>query len=144
LESRRLLVPELIERDEESVAGLLAQQDSLARRGLDLSDFGGGTLAVHAGPVGLAAARVGGALSALLDRLEQEKGLVGGHFDYELDALLAWFGAIAPTGSLDRDAMEVLVTQLDTVDRAFACPHGQPVLARLSREEVEGWFQPKP
>lgn len=142
LESRRLLVPELVETEERLVARVLAEEEGLAERALELSDFGGGTLALHAGPVGFHPARLDAALRALLARLAGETQLTGSALLYELDALLAWFAGPSHEDELDRDSQAALVAQLDTVDCGFSCPFGRPTLSRIGRDEVERWFRP--
>jgi DNA mismatch repair protein MutL len=120
---------------------LVGHFPEFAARGLDLSDFGGGTLALHSGPTGLEPGRLRSALDALVARLAEEPSLSDESLSYELDALLSWFGGLQACDELTPDAQEALVSQLDTVETGFACPHGHPTLARLPKDEVERWFR---
>jgi len=141
LESRRLLVPELFETAAVGASSLLNCADDLGRRGLDVSDFGGGSLALHAGPLGLEPSRLKMALDSLLHRDMEAGGLAEDDLLYELDAQLSWYSGPGEDLPLAPDTQIALVTQLDTVEQAFACPFGRPTYARLSRSEAERWFR---
>jgi len=141
IESRRLLVPELFESEEGRVGALLHFEDAFGRRGLEISDFGGGSLALHAGPSGMEPSRLKAAFDLLLRRDTEAGGLGEEDFLYELDALLSWFSGPGDEAQLLSDLQIALVAQLDTVEQAFACPFGQPTYARLSKEEAERWFR---
>jgi DNA mismatch repair protein MutL len=141
LESRRLLVPELFETAAAAVSSLLNCADDLGRRGLEISDFGGGSLALHAGPLGLEPSRLKMALDSLVQRDMEAGGLAEDDLLYELDAQLSWYSGPGEDLPLAPDTQIALVTQLDTVEQAFACPFGRPTYARLSRSEAERWFR---
>lgn len=141
LESRRLLVPGLFETDEARVETLLQSEELLARRGLEVSNFGGGTLALHGGPVGLEPSRLNSAVELLLQRDLDAGGLAEEDLFYELDAAVSWYSGPGDEFPFPSDLQVALVSQLDTVDEAFACPYGHPTYARLSRSEAERWFR---
>ena len=141
LEARRLLVPELFEIREGLTPTLDSLEAALAARGIEVSDFGGGSLALHAGPVGMEPSRLQAAFSLLVERDEQAGGLSDDDLLYELDALLAWFAGPTDVTDLGADVLTSLVAQLDTAALAFACPFGFPTCARLGREDAEVWFR---
>jgi DNA mismatch repair ATPase MutL len=68
-------------------------------------------------------------------------GLAEDDLLYELDAQLSWYSGPGEDLPLAPDTQIALVTQLDTVEQAFACPFGRPTYARLSRSEAERWFR---
>jgi DNA mismatch repair protein MutL len=144
MEARRLLVPQLFEIEESRVASLLEFEPDLARRGLEVSDFGGGSLALHKGPLGMEPSRLSAALEALLRRDAEAGGFGRDDFLYALDALLSWFCGPGDNEQILSDVQIALVAQLDTVEQAFACPFGLPTFARLSRSEAERWFRRRP
>jgi DNA mismatch repair ATPase MutL len=141
LESRRLLVPGLFETDEARVEALLHSEGLLARRGLEVSNFGGGTLALHTGPVGLEPSRLNSAVELLLRRDLEAGGLAEEDLLYELDAAVSWYSGPGDQFPSSSDLQIALVSQLDTVEQGFACPYGQPTYARLSRSDAERWFR---
>jgi len=140
LESRRLLVPGLFETDEARVDGLLKFEEALARRGVEVSNFGGGTLALHTGPVGLEPSRLNSAVALVLQRDLEAGGLGEQDLLYELDAAVSWYSGPGDQFPSSPDLQIALVSQLDTVEQGFSCPYGHPTYARLSQSEVERWF----
>jgi DNA mismatch repair protein MutL len=143
LESRRLLVPALFEVDVQRIDVLVGLEAELGERGIELSDFGRGSLALHAGPSGLHPSRLSAAIERLLEQDESCGGLSEADFFYELDALLAWFSGPASLEGVSEDTLISIVAQLDTVSLAFACPFGLRTCARISLEDAEAWFRLK-
>jgi len=143
LESRRLLVPALFDVDVKRVDALVGLESELRERGIELSDFGRGSLALHGGPVGLHPDRLSLAIGRLLEEDEACGGFSEADFLYELDALLAWFSGPESLEGVYEDVLTSLVAQLDTVSTAFACPFGLRTCARIGREDAEDWFRSK-
>jgi DNA mismatch repair protein MutL len=143
LESRRLLVPALFDVDVKRIGALVGLESELRERGIELSDFGRGSLALHGGPAGLHPGRLSAAIARLLEEDEACGGFPEADFLYELDALLAWFSGPDSLEGVSEDVLTSLVAQLDTVSTAFACPFGLRTCARIAREDAEDWFRSK-
>ena len=54
-----------------------------------------------------------------------------------LAARVACHGAVRVGDALEREEMEQIVADLDTIPFASTCPHGRPVLVQLDRAEIE-------
>ena len=137
--SRRVLVPELFEVDEKLVPRVDALAGELASRGLEIGDFGGGTLALHSGPEGLGPARLRSAVGVWLEWLQTLKGDHDTML-YRLDALLSWYSAPSETDYIAPDVALALVQALSTAELATVCPFGEPVLGHLENEMLQRSF----
>jgi len=139
--TQRLLVPELMEMDRARVLALCDAQETLAEMGVELSQFGEDTIALHGVPSSVGAGRVRQAVADMADELVAgEVSNAVEKLRYDLSALLACHCAVRAHDPLSRDEVRLLFLQLDELDYNFACPHGRPVMVRFARTEVARWF----
>ena len=141
LESQRLLVPLTIDLAPAAYQALTARVSDLDRLGFEIEGFGGGTVKVTAVPALLEVEECSHALLAVAEDLE---GLDrGGRVQEALQRLAATTACHAAVKANDRLTYEKMTHILDEL-RATAystvCPHGRPVMLRLSRREIEKNF----
>ena len=141
LESQRLLEPMLLELPPESRQGLSQHEPDLERLGFEVEEFGGDAVRVVGIPALLGRDRAADALRALAQDLE---GLDrGDRVDAALKRIAATIACHAAVKANDRLTYEKMVHILDEL-RATAystvCPHGRPVMLRLTRREIERNF----
>jgi DNA mismatch repair protein MutL len=142
LESQRLLVPLLLDVAPAAHQSLSARAGDLERLGFELEAFGDTTLRVSAVPALLESEDSAAALLALAEDLE---GLDrGAHVTEALQRLAATTACHAAVKANDRLTFEKMTHILDEL-RATAystiCPHGRPVMLRLTRREIEKNFE---
>ena len=142
LESQRLLVPMLIELAPSGRQALLAHAADLERLGFEVEEFGGDALRVAAIPALLQREECDAALRALADDLE---GLNrGSGVDAALRriaATTACHAAVKANYPLTAEKMAHILEELRRTAYSTVCPHGRPVMLRLTRREVEKNFQ---
>jgi DNA mismatch repair protein MutL len=142
LESQRLLTPVVIDLGAGSHAALVAHAAALARLGFDLEPFGGGSVRVAAVPALLDWSRCETALRAMADDLE---GLAPGNSVEEAlrrtAATMACHAAVKANDLLTREKMQYLLDELRQTAHSSVCPHGRPVVLRLTRREIEKSFE---
>lgn len=137
--SQRLLVPAVVELTDVERERLLDARDELGRAGFEIEEFGNLALAVRAIP---AALDVTTDARELLERVAEDLAEVGvsDRLSSARDALaarVACHGAVRVGDPLEREEMETLVAELDTIPFASTCPHGRPLLIQLERSEIE-------
>ena len=141
LESQRLLTPIVIELPAAERQALAAHGPALERLGFDVEAFGGDSVRIAAVPalVGLAACETAvRALAQDLDGLDE-----GSAIEETLRRVAATTACHAAVKANDRLTPEKMVYILDELRRtahSSVCPHGRPVLLRLSRREIEKRF----
>jgi len=141
LESQRLLVPMLLDVAPSAHEALLARAGELERLGFEIESFGGTTIKVTAVPALLTADDQSKALLALAEDLE---GLDrGAHVQDALQriaATTACHAAVKANDPLTYEKMAHILAELRATAYSTVCPHGRPVMLRLTRREIEKNF----
>jgi DNA mismatch repair protein MutL len=121
----------------------LAQHTAtLERFGLEIEEFGGESLRLSAVPAILEPAECEAAVRALAEDLE---GLDRGSGVQEalrrIAATMACHAAVKANYPLTMEKMKFILEELRRTAYSSVCPHGRPVVLRLSRREIEKNFQ---
>ena len=135
--TQRLLFPVSVEVTAHDAALVEEQQDRFLQFGIDVRTIGPTTVVVSAIPKILS--RV--APEDLVRDLLAEVGRTGGRaFSNAIDLVLATMachGSIRAGDLISPDEATALLTALDEVDFAGHCPHGRPIVTRVSWDELE-------
>jgi DNA mismatch repair protein MutL len=142
LESQRLLTPIVLELDPGSHQALVGHRDVLHRLGFDVEDFGGSSLRVAAVPAILEWTKSEGALRAVVGDLDGLAPGAGVHAALrQMAATMACHAAVKANDPLTREKMQYLLDELRRTAHSSVCPHGRPVVLRLTRREIEKSFE---
>ena len=142
LESQRLLEPVLVELSIEGRQALLAHAADLDRLGFGVDDFGGDTLRVIAVPALLGREESVIAIRALAEDLEGfDRGNSVADALRKIAATVACHAAVKANYPLSHEKMLHILDELRRTAYSTICPHGRPVMLRLTRREIEKNFQ---
>ena len=142
LESQRLLEPILVELSPEGRQALLSHANDLDRLGFGVDDFGGETLRITAVPAVLVGEAALTAVRALAEDLEGlDRGRDVGDALRRIAATTACHAAVKANYPLTHEKMLHILEELRRTAYSTVCPHGRPVMLRLSRRELEKNFQ---
>jgi DNA mismatch repair protein MutL len=140
---QRLLFPIPIEVDEAAAAAARAPESAAVLDGLgfDLEAFGAGTVLLRAVPELLKDVDPKPLLLDVLHNLENgtRPELAEESLEH-LFATMACHSVVRAGDVLGREQAQALLGQLDAVDLRSHCPHGRPVLLRMSLSELERRF----
>ncbi len=140
--SQSLLFPEILELDFRSAAALTDYRQELERLGFEMEPFGGKSFALKAIPQILPNRDAG---QLLIDvALELERVGRTGQLQESIDdilILMACHGVIRANQALTPVECRALLRELDQVDFKTNCPHGRPVIQRLTLTEIERMFR---
>ncbi len=139
---QELLFPVVMEYDFREAAHLLQNLDELSRFGFDVEPFGGNSFVLKSTPQLMA----GTGAEELLRDVAAELGALGESalLEEALEQILmtmACHSAVRANQSLSSAQMHALLHELDQVDFSGHCPHGRPVIKRLSLSEIERMFK---
>jgi len=141
LESQRLLVPLVIEMSADEHESLVARGAALEQFGFEFESFGGSAINVTAVPALIDAGDSAKALLALAHDLE---GLdAGAHLQdaiQRIAATTACHAAVKANYPLSHEKMTHILDELRATAYSTVCPHGRPVMLRLTRREIEKNF----
>ena len=142
LESQRLLTPLIMDMPPEARGALLAHAGDLHQCGFDVEDFGPTSVRIDAMPALLSREQGTAALKALAADLEGLGGAapVGEHLR-NMAATMACHAAVKANDPLTHEKMAHILDELRQTAYSTVCPHGRPVMLRLSRREIEKNFQ---
>ena len=142
LESQGLLVPMVVDLPGAGHATLLARAADLTRFGFEIEDFGGTSVRVSAVPAILRPDDIDRTLRALADDLEHlDRGLVAEQALKQIAATMACHTAVRAHDPLTPEKMRHILEELRATAYSTVCPHGRPVMFRLSRRDLEKRFE---
>jgi DNA mismatch repair protein MutL len=142
LESQRLLTPLLIELSPAERQALIPHAATLEKFGLEVEEFGGDSVRLSALPAVLDPTECEAAIRALAGDLE---GLDRGSRVEEalrrIAATMACHAAVKANYPLTMEKMRYILEELRRTAYSSVCPHGRPVVLRITRREIEKNFQ---
>jgi DNA mismatch repair protein MutL len=142
LESQRLLEPMLMELPPSSRQALVSRAADLERLGFEIEEFGGDSLRVSAFPALLRREECPTALRALAEDLETTGNTATvDEAIRRIAATMACHAAVKANDPLTPEKMAHILDELRRTAYSTICPHGRPVMLRLTRREVEKNFQ---
>jgi DNA mismatch repair protein MutL len=142
LESQRLLVPLVIDLAPAAHQALLGRAAELERLGFEIAPFGAATIRVAAVPALLRIEDSSKALLALADDLEGlDRGAQVRDALQRIAATTACHAAVRANDPLTYDKMTHILDELRATAYSTVCPHGRPVMLRVTRREIERNFE---
>ncbi|WP_425403419.1 DNA mismatch repair endonuclease MutL [Hwanghaeella sp.] len=136
-----LLIPEIVELDDEVAAKLLSRAEELAELGLVLEGFGPGAVAVRETPSLLGELDVQGLVRDLADELAD----LGDAFTLkekleEVCGTMACHGSVRSGRRLNTEEMNALLRQMEATPHSGQCNHGRPTYVELKLADIERLF----
>jgi DNA mismatch repair protein MutL len=138
--SQGLLTPRLIEVGEARAAAFESVAELLSRVGIEAEIFGHGTIRVSSVPPELEVEEVDRVVEEILDRATALDGVperAADELEEEIAASLSCRAAIKINHRLSIDEQRALLADLVATDNPYRCPHGRPIILRLSQQEME-------
>ena len=141
LESQRLLIPVVLELPPAERAALVSKSEALARFGFEVEEFGGDSIKVTSMPSLLPSDECDAALRALAEDLEGlDRGLRIEDALKQIAATTACHAAVKAHYPLTLEKMHHILEELRATAYSTVCPHGRPVMLRITRREIEKNF----
>jgi DNA mismatch repair protein MutL len=142
LEVQRMLIPEPVELTMEQAGGVLEIRAQLAELGLEVEDFGGGTVAVSSYPALLGRVPVGQVFQSVVDVLAtRDRPPTREQLLDRLLATMACKAAVKAGDRLTAEEIDHLMRLRPTADDSHHCPHGRPTSLIFSRQELDKQFR---
>lgn len=136
-----LLFPKTLELAPAQAAVVEDAGATLSDMGFEIEPFGGTTYALKAVPAGLRESDIEQVLSELLDDLAERGGSRALEERLELAlATIACHSVVRAGDVLGDQEVRALFHSLDQVEFKAHCPHGRPVLLRISVDEIARRF----
>jgi DNA mismatch repair protein MutL len=142
LESQRLLEPILVELSPSGRQAIAAHAADLDRLGFEVEEFGGDAVRLTAFPALLRREDCEAAIRALAEDLEGlDRGSRVDDAIKRIAATMACHAAVKANYPLTPEKMAHILDELQRTAYSTICPHGRPVMLRLTKREIEKNFQ---
>ena len=142
VESQRLLVPMILDLTPAAHDTLVGRAAELERLGFVLEPFGRNTINITAVPALLKAEESSNTLQALAEDLERlDRGADVQQALKRIAATTACHAAVKANDPLSYEKMAHILDELRATAYSSICPHGRPVMLRLTRREIEKNFE---
>jgi DNA mismatch repair protein MutL len=140
-ESQNLLMPETFDLTPAQAAAFDTVSTELETYGFGLMRLSGRTVAIKAVPADLPAGEARNMLAEVLETIDAEKrGAVRATLRDEIAASLACRAAIKINTPLAAEKMRWLIDRLLMTSSPTTCPHGRPIILRLTTRDIEKGF----
>jgi DNA mismatch repair protein MutL len=141
VESQALMFPVVVELEHREAALMSEYLEEFKRFGFEVEDFGGRSFSITAVPALVSDVDVERLVRDVADELNQ----IGraGKLDDEIErvlSVLACHSMVRANQALSQSEMQQLLKDLAEIDFASCCPHGRPVMHRMSKRDVEKFF----
>jgi DNA mismatch repair protein MutL len=139
-----LLIPEVVELDDDAAACLCAAAAELERLGLVIEPFGSGSVLVREVPALLGTCNVKGLLADLAGELAEAESaddaeLLAGRLDQVLSTM-ACHGSVRAGRRLNPEEMNALLRDMERTPFSGQCNHGRPTYIELKLADIEKLF----
>lgn len=141
IESQNLLLPETVDLTPAQSEAFKLVEEHLAEVGFGLMQLSGRTVAIKSIPTDLPPSEARNLFAEILDSVELEKrGMAKAAFRDNIAASLACKAAVKINMKLTHEKMQWLIDRLLQTSSPTTCPHGRPVILRLSMKDIERGF----
>ncbi len=142
VETQRLLIPETLDLSPAQATAFDQLLPELEENGFELGRLSGRTIAIKAIPAMLGAGVARTLLLELMDAIEDNRrGLSLDEIRAEIAASLACRAAVKINMTLAPEKMRWLIDELMKKENPATCPHGRPIILRITAREIEKGFQ---
>jgi DNA mismatch repair protein MutL len=142
IETQRLLIPEPITLPAAQAAAVLEHRLALAELGVEVDDFGGGTVLLGGYPAVLGKRRPREILQGVVEYLmTKERPPSRDALLNDLLSLVACHAAVRAGDRLTPEEIAELAAQRDLARDSHHCPHGRPTSLLFTRNELDRQFR---
>ena len=141
VQRQQLLVPEIVDLDENESRRLLERTEELEELGLVVESFGPGAVAVRETPALLKRLDVQGLIRDLADDLaETDQALSLKEKLEDVVGTMACHGSVRSGRRLTGEEMNALLREMEATPHSGQCNHGRPTYVELKLSDIERLF----
>ena len=136
--SQRLLTPVNIELTPSEIEIINNNEKSIKNLGFEFESFGGNSVLIQSVPEIISQKSIKNELREIIDKLINEESInTSADLITEMIEFMACRTAIKADKGLNKKEIDKLVTDLFKTENPFRCPHGRPILIKMSREDID-------
>ena len=138
--SQPLLAPYIIDCNDDEFSFLSAKKETLKEMGIIIEEFGASAFRVSEIPICFAELNFGELISEILSDLNELKSISIQALLKDKIAQKACKAAIKSGDKLREQEVQILLNALNE-NIGLKCPHGRPVVIKITRTEIDKWFK---
>lgn len=138
---QELLVPLVLEYPSDEVMIISENLDTLASAGVVLESFGQNSFIVREHPTWMIAGQEQATIEEMIDFFLERKNLTLGLFREATAIMMSCKRSIKANHRLSDAEAIALIEQLPECENPYNCPHGRPVLVKLTTRDLEKMFK---
>ncbi|MGM0409786.1 MAG: DNA mismatch repair endonuclease MutL [Bacillota bacterium] len=136
--SQKLLTPVNLELTPTEIELIDQNQDIIEKLGFEIEKFGGKSILIQAVPELIADTSIKNKFREIIDNIINETKVKNNvELIEEIIEYMACRSAIKVDRILTNEEIERIVNKLFKSSNPFRCPHGRPILFKMSREEID-------
>ena len=135
-----LLIPIVLNVNNAESEFLFSKIELLKKIGFDISEFGNNTFRICSIPAMLTSINIDTFFADLLSDLNELKSIAVTDLMADKIAQKACKSAIKSGDKLDDNQISLLIDMIKG-DLGLKCPHGRPVVVKITRTEIDKWFK---
>ena len=141
VKSQALLLPEIIEIDQNDIELLLLNSDDLKQCGLIIEGFGSGSIIVRETPAILGVINPKSMVFDILDELKDQSNstIIVDRIEAVLSKI-ACYGSVRSGRRMKPDEMNALLREMERTPHSGQCNHGRPTYVQLKLSDIEKMF----
>lgn len=141
IESQNLLLPETLDLSPSQAEAFQLVEDEIASLGFGLMRLSGRTVAIKSIPTDVPAPEARNLFAEILDNIDpSKKGGAKSTLRDDIAASLACKAAVKINMKLTPEKMHWLIDRLLITSSPTTCPHGRPIILRLTMKDIERGF----
>lgn len=138
---QELLVPIVLEYPSDEVMIISENLEILAEAGVSLEPFGQNSFIIREHPTWILPGQEQSTIEEMIDFFLERKNLTVGMFREATAIMMSCKRSIKANHRLSDAEAVALIEQLPTCDNPYNCPHGRPVLVKLTTYDLEKMFK---
>ena len=137
--TQRLIAPVIINLTSSEMDIVVEHMHIFKRLGFEIEEFGINTVALRGVPLVFGKPNIKNLFFDVLDNIKKD---IISNYDINLDkiAKIACSNAIKGGDTISNIEIRELLKQLSKAENPYTCPHGRPVIIKMSRRELEKRF----
>lgn len=136
-----LLVPYVLNLNYQEWSYIHENIETLAHLGFEIEEFGNNSFKVNSVPVLLRNINIAEFFNSILHDISSNLSIKKTDLMEEYLAKSACRSAVKANDILSSNEIDILLNQLSTPDQVLLCPHGRPIVLRITNTEIEKWFK---
>lgn len=138
---QNLLVPIVLEYPTNETIEIKEQMDQLRTAGIFLEEFGTNTFVMNSHPSWFISGQEESTVREMINFLLDTNQLTVAKFREKTAIMMSCKRSIKANHYLSREEAVALIEDLATCENPYNCPHGRPVMVKMTNQEIEKMFK---